>query len=69
MSDYFQEKLDDPKNIQDGENHFGVVIFGSSSFKKFFMDKVISSVGRGSSNHSADVKIVQKLLNAQKPPA
>ncbi len=69
MSDYCQEKLDDPKNIQEGENHFEVVIFSSSSYQKAFMDKMISPVGRGSTNHSADVKMVQKLLNAQKPPA
>ncbi len=39
-----------------------------AAIKRLFMDKIISSVGRGSTNHSADVKIVQKLLNAQKIP-
>ncbi|MEE9397038.1 MAG: hypothetical protein V3V31_08505 [Methylococcales bacterium] len=30
------------------------------------MNKISASVGRNSTNHSADVALVQKLLNAQK---
>ncbi len=32
------------------------------------MDKIVGSVGRGGTNRAADVKLVQKLLNAQKIP-
>jgi len=32
------------------------------------MNKIIASVGRNGTNHSADVALIQKLLNAQKTP-
>lgn len=32
------------------------------------MDKIVGSVGRGGTNRASDVKVVQKLLNAQKIP-
>ncbi len=42
------------------------MILAQAAIKRFFMDKIISSVGRDGTNRSADVKIVQKLLNTQK---
>jgi len=32
------------------------------------VNKIIASVGRNGTNHSADIVLVQKLLNAQKIP-